>query len=500
MSHFDTTPEPRFLRGLQNQNWNVAGALAELVDNSFGAGRGDARRVEIAYDPKTKIMAVLDGGAGMQAVGELFKLGATAGRTPGDIGEYGQGGTLALLWLFEKIHVWTLRDSRVSDVSMKWEDVFTMDAFPLVSDDWRIAKPTAVPDDLLALGHGTLIIGKLLKERRFQVSNVRRDLAAKFAPAVRYGKELVWRSPSDEQYLSNPLPAFAPGKGVAIDLVLETPDGQHLGVRGEIGEIPDLPLNRSRVHVGFGPRVIMETRDFFEPVDSEERFRVAGIAGWLDLLDGWQPYLATTKDAINDTPVYEALRSVVFAKIEKLLQELRKARESLLLNEITLDLNAALDSGVQTEIPIEEPEEVAIDQSPTGTRRTKREHDPVPETKEGDHHATSPRVARLELAPLTDLEIAGRLCHAEKQNGDIAVFINSEHPVVRTALEKEPMNRLALALMVLGPVSDVLHEDQDLRKRVFPPKLLRALDCADESVRQGLIHRVLIDRVHGVTV
>jgi len=29
------------LRAIQNQSWNVAGALAELVDNSLGSKRGD---------------------------------------------------------------------------------------------------------------------------------------------------------------------------------------------------------------------------------------------------------------------------------------------------------------------------------------------------------------------------------------------------------------------------------------------------------------------------
>jgi hypothetical protein len=29
------------LRSVQNERWNVSGALAELLDNSFGPGRGN---------------------------------------------------------------------------------------------------------------------------------------------------------------------------------------------------------------------------------------------------------------------------------------------------------------------------------------------------------------------------------------------------------------------------------------------------------------------------
>lgn len=494
MSDFDTTPEPRFLRGLQNQNWTVHGALAELIDNSFGPGRGNARNVEIIHHPKERLLAVLDGGVGMRAVGELFKLGATAGRTPNDIGEYGQGGTMALLWLFQEVHVWTVRDGKASHVRMKWDEVFKMTRFPIVPDNWEPLRASEVPDMLANLGHGTLIIGKLLRERKLHISNVRRDLSAKFAPAIRYGKEIKWKSPTDEQYLSNPLPAFAPGKAISIDLVLQTPDGHDLGVRGEIGVVPDLPLSRSKVHVGFGPRVIKETRDFFEPLEGEERYRVAGIAGWLDLLDGWQPYLATTKDEINDTPVYERLRQHVFERIQGLLEELRRERENLLLDDVALDLNLALDGGQLTDLPAN------VQDTEPGPPRQPRETNGSTATPRREPEETkpkpAPRVSRLELTRMDDIGLQGRLCYAERQNGDVAVFVNEDHPVVRTALEREPINRLALALLVLGEVARVLNEDHDFRKRVFPTGQFRVLEAADESVRLGLIHRVLVDRVH----
>ena len=68
------------MRAIQNQSWNVAGALAELVDNSLGGKRGDARNVTITYEPRHRIIEVLDDGRGAKDIGDLFRLGETVGR------------------------------------------------------------------------------------------------------------------------------------------------------------------------------------------------------------------------------------------------------------------------------------------------------------------------------------------------------------------------------------------------------------------------------------
>ena len=105
---FDTTPRPSMLRGMQAQKWSVAGALSELVDNSFGPGRGNAAKVVITYSPKARTITVLDNGQGMEAIGRLFQLGSAPVRAPGDIGNYGFGGSFAVLWLARQVNIWTL--------------------------------------------------------------------------------------------------------------------------------------------------------------------------------------------------------------------------------------------------------------------------------------------------------------------------------------------------------------------------------------------------------
>src|ERR1043165_8221357 len=101
----DTAPKASFLRGLQGKDWSYAGAISELVDNSFGQGRGNATEVYIAWNANKRELTVTDNGNGMDRVSRLFRLGDTVGRSPGDIGEYGSGGTMALIWAAERARV-----------------------------------------------------------------------------------------------------------------------------------------------------------------------------------------------------------------------------------------------------------------------------------------------------------------------------------------------------------------------------------------------------------
>ena len=192
---YDTTPSPGFLRALRNQSWTAAGAISELVDNSFGAGRGNADRVVITHDTMSKTITVLDNGRGMNAIGQLFKLGDTIGRTPGDIGEYGSGGTWALLWLANVVDIWSLKNGRVSHDRVDWVAEMQATKFSPVSNEWVIATVNNTPHELLACEHGTLIKIHLNPERDRKVSDaVKKLLASTYAPGLRAGKEIVWRT------------------------------------------------------------------------------------------------------------------------------------------------------------------------------------------------------------------------------------------------------------------------------------------------------------------
>ena len=374
MRKFDTTPKPAFLLAMRNQRWTVQGALSELVDNGFGPGRGNASRVEIIHDTTNRVITVLDDGQGMESIGRLFQLGNTIGRCPGDIGLYGSGGTMAILWLASVVDVWSLKSGVVSHDSVDWLEQINRDTYPEISEDWKTATPANTPAPLLTLGHGTMIRIKLSRERTLIPSNIRRDLFKTYAPALRIGKKLVWATATkgktqEEIFLADPLiMPDDPARLINFDLTLEVRD-EHLTVFGSIGMIDDLPLSQSLVSVGYGARVITKTRDCYSSPDGSLKFDGTGIAGWIQLGDGWQPYLSTTKDAVNDQPVWDALMGHIFTQIRPLLEKVQENVFDLTFSDIAVNLEQAFNSQSKANIEVHYAKEFPPEDLPgTGGR------------------------------------------------------------------------------------------------------------------------------------
>ncbi len=495
MSGFDTTPKPEFLRALQAQKWKVAGALSELVDNAFGPGRGDATRCSITYDAARQVLTVLDNGKGMDGVGRLFQLGNTIGRAPGDIGIYGSGGTMAILWLASRVRVWTLRNGELNHDVVDWAEQIAKGEFPIVSDDWERATLVNTPEELLANRHGTMIEVRLLRERKFVISNVQRDLAETYAPAFRKGRALWWKSlgkNGQTQRLADPLEEPSdPASTIEFDAGLVVND-EFLGVRGKIGIVDDLPLSRSKVAIGYGPRVILRTRDCYRSPDGTEAFREAGVAGYIDLLDGWQPYLATTKDAFNDGPVWDALMEYVFQKIRPILHAAKRNELMLLLEDIAISLQVRSGHDVTDGRP------AGTGKGPTpGEGHAEIKIDP---TNGPEVRGKTPAGATFRIVTMTDGEMEGLLCKAQASGDGVDLIVNEDHPFTQAALAERPYNRPALELLVTRELADELWRNETLRQKTFRRADLLAIDdfvgkTDHESDGAAFIHRLLIDRV-----
>lgn len=502
---FDTTPTPRLILGMQNQKWTVAGAIAELVDNSFGPGRGDADYVEVSYDSKRRIVSVLDNGRGMDSIGRLFQLGNTIGHTPGDIGHYGSGGTMAVLWLPSLVEIWTLRDGRISSDHLRWREHFDAPYFPMVSDAWETATPVNTPHELYDLGSGTLIRLHLLRGRNLQPSNVKRDLAQLYAPAVRHGKRLYWTTIKSDKRSTGPLadPMPHPHDPERFDMVLvvraQNGEEEALPVRGEIGAVPGLPLSQSVVHVGYGHRVIDKTRDFFAASDETRRYSGLGVTGWLDLGEGWQAYLSTTKDSISDRDVWAALSDRIFERIEPMLERMETRELRLELRDIQLQLEAALNapSSATVEVPSSSPAVVEDGDEPGGggggdggggSRRRAPGDGPV-----GPVAATT----HIKVGPISDSDIGGLLCKVEKQHSTLTVFVNKDHPYMVEALKQRPANRKALTLTITREIGHTI-ERGGFASIMFDRRTCERILNQDEETRGALVQRLLIDRVVGM--
>ena len=498
---YDTTPLPAMLRGMQSQPWSVSGALSELVDNSFGPGRGDARSCHITYDTKARTFTVLDNGRGMTAIGRLFQLGSAAVRAPGDIGNYGYGGSYGILWLARRVEIWTLVNNRVQYDSVSWPEVFNASTFPLVSNQWAHATASNTPAALFNESHGTLIKLHLLNERKVSTNNVQRDLAATYAPAARMARELVWTTigkNGETRNLGDAIIAFPdPSKVITFNLTVHTPDGDDLPVEGMVGIVDGLPFEKSAVSIGFGPRVIIKTKDCFVSEDRQERFSGSGVTGWLDLGEGWQPYLTTTKDGLNDQPVWDRLMGFVFDKIRPLLEMVEMTRLELELDNIALNLERVLGGIARVEVAGHEkrqsgprdPGGVSHGSTGNGQPRKPKAFEPI---DEDGTDTTEPGSTRILIIPQTDEQMRGQLVAAVEVGDGIEAAVNIDHPVLKEALRQRPVNRMMLNYGVTREIAEVIDASQLLSDRVFTPAQQRILE-EFEGRKPRLIHRWLMD-------
>jgi len=498
----DTTPSPRFLRSLRSQDWNASGALSELVDNSFGSARGDAARVWIRWDKGARTFEVLDNGVGMNNLTDLFKLGSIPARGARDIGEFGAGGTLALLWLGKRVNVWTLRDGMVSiSGTVDWDDLIRKEEYPRVDSDWYPATEANTPQRLLDLGSGTLIRIQLPRGRKPWDHNIRRDLARNYGPALRHGRRITWetvnvRGDFDKIELSERVHSLSHPKHLLVNIEI---NGELLlTASGRAAVVPDLPLSESSIAVCFGHRVLRSTRDCYRSLDgSGPSYDGIGVTGYVDLDDGWQPFLLTTKTGIADDRIWEALMGELYSQLSPLLDRVQRQREYVLLEGISLDLEKIFNKNLSSMVegPVTHPDPEGDSRTGKLRKGPEAEHEPrepatpEPEKKEG--------ALQLEIVQVGEEDTGGSLVVVELiGKGSLSCFVNSDHELVRRALIERPPNRTALHLLIVERIAEqVRHFHPELLRRMFHKDVLEKIDGTKDSWRSGLIGRLLIDRV-----
>jgi hypothetical protein len=506
VAKFQTTPKPAFLLAMRNQRWTVSGALSELVDNGFGPGRGNANRVDIIHDKTNGVLIVIDNGQGMESIGRLFQLGNTIGRTPGDIGLYGSGGTMALLWLAKMVDVWSVKGGKVSHDSVDWLEQIKSDAYPEINVDWTPVTAANTPEPLLSIGHGTMIRIKLSRERTFIPSNVRRELFKTYAPATRIGKKIVWTTMAknkmlEEIHLTDPLTLpDDPERLVNFDIVLEVEGRDHLSAFGSVGLVDDLPLSQSMVSVGYGARVITRTRDCYASQDGSVRFDGTGIAGWIQLGDGWQPYLSTTKDAVNDQPVWDVLMEHVFTQIRPLLEKVQEDSFDLIFSDMAVNLEMAFNAQSKASIEVHYAKEQPPGDLPGEGRGVGVDNEPKSSREPGeDKKREEPAVCRVKIHRQSDDAMKGVLCRAvilsDAHSQEFSVEVNQDHAAMQEAMKQRPVNRMALLAWIVAEIGKELPFYPELLRRVVPKRMIDNILGASNEREQGrIVTRLLLDR------
>lgn len=494
----DTTPKASFLRGLQNQRWTVSGAISELVDNSYGFGRGDARTVWIKWDANRRVLSVIDDGKGMDAISRLFRLGDTIGRAPGDIGEYGSGGTMALLWLSKIVNVWTVRDGRTASATVNWGRQIAEGTFPQIDDAWYLTTERNTPAELRRIGRGTMIELYLPDKRKVHVSNVQKDLGRTYGAALRSGRQLLWRShgrgsAGDELKLQDAI-EFVDSR--RLEFALEI-DGKVLTASGRIGFKPGLKITDYGIAICFGPRLLTVTKDCFSSEDGRQRFAGIGLLGYVDLDDGWQPLLSTTKTAIDDDRAWELLMKTLFDELRPDLERLEREQQRMQFDGLRLELQDVTERALQRrraddgELRPNEtgPDVMGILRS--GTQKT--EHNaPSGRAEKTERAATS-----VELQMADDDALHGTLCHVEVDGRNrFSVFVNQEHRWIKEALSAESPTRRALQTAVVYSIAMSIAENPGVLRLIFSKDLVDQISAKpDGKTRGGYVARLLADRV-----
>ncbi|MBW8036497.1 MAG: hypothetical protein FVQ79_12950 [Planctomycetes bacterium] len=504
----DTTPKPPFLRGLQNQKWTVAGAISELIDNSLGSGRGNARHVWIEHDVTNRRITVSDDGRGMDHIGRLFQLGNTIGRSVGDIGEYGSGGTMAILWLSSVVEIYTLLNGRLAKHRRDWREQLKADTFFSVSDEWVKATPANTPIGLWEAGHGTLIICHLRRERQFLEANVIRDLQNNYAPGIRNGKQIVWKTIrkgrlSDSRALSEPYLELT--DSISFDFVLDTGKA-YLGVMGRAGIVDDLSYAQSRMAIGYAHRIICRTRDCYQN-EAGERFSGTGVCGWIDLGEGWQPYLSTTKNSIDDDRIYQVLMNHLFDELRPLLSKIDDKTLNVIFNGLELsvqdslnDLSSLKVKDIREAVPlhvvyppgVNPPTPAAEPLAPGPTVEIKHQ---VAGPDEGpDVEIETCAQCEIIVVQLSNKEMNGILCMASVVRNDVIVQVNKDHPYVEEAVKAKPPKREAIIYMIVREMAVSIAGEITLQKKIFPAKIFKLLQEMEDSEKERHITRFLVDR------
>jgi hypothetical protein len=372
------------------------------------------------------------------------------------------------------------------------------------------------PGELFVLGQGTLIKLHLPTTRRVHVHNIVSQLAKTYSTGLRRGKRITWvdvrrNEVLEERPLSDPFRAPSENsKTIHFDIVIEYGD-EHLPVSGRVYYDETTPASESNIQIGYGFRIIRSARECYQSPDGEEKYVGTGVSGWLDLGENWQPYLATTKDAFNDAPLFEVLMGHVFERIKPLLKEAEDKTFDVLFEDLNINLERALNGlgQIETEAAIKlhrvKPKPNPFpNPDPDSEPRPVLDMElirPVPEP-DGTNKTNGPALARTIIVPTNDVQMEGQLCRAqiEKAGDGVMILVNKDHHAVQEALKQKPINRLALLLMIVAEISEAicaLDNSAAFIRKMFSRSVATSLNDLPPRDRARKMARLLIDRARG---
>lgn len=391
---------------LMNNFTSVAEALKELVDNPIDYRWGQPLAVHIVHDRARDVLVIeSDGGRGMGAEDILVWLNWGEGEQhdASHIGRWHQGGKAACGFLGRDLRLWAKRAG--SD-----------DVWLLEDDDWagrRVAKDFGTPAPLAldeiphsmrriptGRGHVRIELSRLVRERRWNLDNLRRNLASTYRHLIRSKELQITIDGEDVAPLEIPLVTTA--KRVEISAAFSR--GRRVtGWAGRIHrEQLDTPL-KSGLRLLYNGRLIRDGEWF--GYNHEGKGALNSLVGELHMT-GFNPLPNKTDFIDRGDEVWEELGADIIRQVGPLIAELRTAgdesrvskRERECAQEVAHELEhvlATLNDTVNGNGGSVEGTDVTMVPGPGGrarpsNREDKRTHERVPREPLGSREPRTP--------------------------------------------------------------------------------------------------------------
>ena len=325
-------PDPHFIKSPRARNWNLTGALDELVDNALG--HGQAKNVEIVVSNTDGIM-IKDNGVGVEDLNRLFTFGV--GSSYADltqIGQFGVGAKNAMIWLGDVCAVATVKDGRFKMMEVNWADCERRGVWPEAYD----GKDRAAKKDEV----GThVFITKLARNFHLSSTETLADhLSFQYAPGLRHGIVIkVTHQLKSGARNEIDVNAFAPTleDETKIEGAITLKDGTVLRWSGRAGLSDKLTERQSGVHIGFGYRVIETTTEPFGGKSAPSLY----VEVDLNTTDPWKYALSEHKDRLMDHR--KELFANIHGTIRSLIAKASARAEYVMLLGVVIPIEAKLN-------------------------------------------------------------------------------------------------------------------------------------------------------------
>ncbi|OHA28630.1 MAG: hypothetical protein A3E92_03140 [Candidatus Taylorbacteria bacterium RIFCSPHIGHO2_12_FULL_42_34] len=183
--NIDILPDRSLMPKIGQTGYSVSQAIAELIDNSIDARYEDKiLTVEISFDPDKGIITISDDGAGMDENTAANSIKLAHSTKKGKLGEFGLGLKTASTSLGKKFQILTTQKGSDEEYILDYDE----DKW-LKSGDWTKHKMKIKAGVDKKISGTTITIGS----PRFSIygnlpGNIRKDLAARFAPFIENGE------------------------------------------------------------------------------------------------------------------------------------------------------------------------------------------------------------------------------------------------------------------------------------------------------------------------